>query len=376
MKTRILILLVICLFAAKAMNASGKDNRFSVDASSALMYLNMAMQAENGTLPSVEKWDSLFNSTAYKALLDKTSWDKTEFKNNLRRSFEIVYNPQLKTQCDSIAATLNDLENLQDELPLFVSTALDIRRNLDKYTKILATTDMDSVIEAANSMALELVPDNGKGLTPQSSPIYFIVWDLECRALNAGLFLDVNTFFHNGLQAATEALAHELHHFYLGPVFETVYQDDLMDGAAAALAFNMREGVADIINKKQMPLTSLVPYGEKMMEKYNADYFSSPKVLEELDSITCSYLDNRIPADEYFRQAIDCAHYEGHTTGDFMVFLIRDHLGIDAVVASVGDLDTFIDNYNKAAMKAGTYVFSPRFTNHIHAISRAARKNP
>ena len=136
-----------------------------------------------------------------------------------------------------------------------------MKNNLQIYSSILESFDTDKVVTEANKLALSLVPNNGAGLEPESCPIYFIVWDLECRALGDALFLDVNTFFHDGLQAATESLAHEMHHFYLMPVFNTVYKDDVMDGAVLFLVNNMREGVADILNKKQMPLTSLAPYG-------------------------------------------------------------------------------------------------------------------
>lgn len=364
-------LALLCPSPLRAENAS--DSKFSVDTSSARLYLDMAGRADKGAMPADAEWDSLFSSAAYKALLDNIHWDKDEFRHNVRRAFEIAYDPSLKNTRDSIADLLADLSSIDDELPFFVSTALSIREKLDEYSTMLANTDMDSLATAANSMTLELVPGRGEGLEPQASPIYFIVWDLECRSLGSGLYLDVNTFFHKGLQAATEALAHEMHHFYLGPVLESIYAEDVMDGAVSALVQNMREGVADIFNKKQMPQTDLYPYGESILKVYNEDYFNSPKVLEELDSITCRYLDNEIPFKEYFREARGCALFEGHTTGDFMVFLIRDRLGMDAVVESVGDLDKFVDNYNKAAEKAGTYRFSDRFTEHIHKVSQPAK---
>lgn len=123
-----------------------------------------------------------------------------------------------------------------------------------------------------------------------------------------------------------------------------------------------------------MPLESLVPYGDGILKIYNADYLDSPDVLRELDETTCRYLDKQISEEDYYRKASGCAHFGGHTTGDFMVFLIRDQLGLEAVVDSVGDLDAFVDNYNKAAHKAGTYQFSDRFINHIHAVSRPAKR--
>ncbi len=368
------IISMLCCFCMFAETKA--PDIFQVDISSAKQYLNMANQAANGTMLTESDWNNLFASPAYKALFTKVDWNKDEFENNVKNAFNIVYDPSKTTLCDSIARQLDniDLSTLESELPFFVSTALSVKNNLQIYSSILESFDTDKVVTEANKLALSLVPNNGAGLEPESCPIYFIVWDLECRALGDALFLDVNTFFHDGLQAATESLAHEMHHFYLMPVFNTVYKDDVMDGAVLFLVNNMREGVADILNKKQMPLTSLAPYGKRMLEIYNADYENSPEVLAEIDKITCDYLDGKLDMEQYFQKSFGCVHFEGHTTGDYMVFLIRDQLGVEAVVESVGDLDKFIDNYNIAAEKAGKYKFSDRFTEHIHKVSTSAKR--
>lgn len=184
-------LAILCPSPLQAENAS--DSKFSVDTSSARLYLDMAGRADKGAMPADAEWDSLFSSAAYKALLNNIHWDKDEFRHNVRRAFEITYDPSLKSTRDSIADLLADLSSIDDELPFFVSTALSIREKLDEYSTMLANTDMDSLATAANSMTLELVPGRGEGLEPQASPIYFIVWDLECRSLGSGLYLDVNT---------------------------------------------------------------------------------------------------------------------------------------------------------------------------------------
>lgn len=369
-----IILISACLFCSIA-EAKSPSN-FAVDVTSAKLYLSMANKASKGQMPSDAEWDSLFASSAYRALFDKVDWDKNEFQDNVRNAFEIAYDPSKTTIRDSIAATLNDIElaELETELPLFVSTALSIKNNLDKYTSIVNDMDIDNVIDNANTLALSLLPNHGEGIAPEPCPIYFIVWDLECRALGDALFLDVNTFFHDGLQAAIEALAHEMHHFYLMPVFDIVYKEDIIDGALLVLVHNMREGVADILNKKEMPLKSLTPYGDKMLAAYNADYAATPQTLAQLDAVTRDFLDGKFDMEQYFQKAFECVHYEGHTTGDYMVFLIRDQLGIDAVIESVGNVEAFVDNYNKAAEKAGTYKFSDRFTQHIHNICAPARR--
>lgn len=369
--TLISILLSISFFAQ-----ANSPSNFSVDVTSAKLYLDMSNKANKGQMPSDEEWNTLFSSPAYVELFNRVNWDKEEFQSNVREAFNLAYNPLKANERDSIAAMFNDIElaTLDSELPLFLSTAMSIKENLATYTETINNIDIDKVIADANNLALSLLPNRGEGITPEPCPIYFIVWDLECRSLGDALFLDVNTFFYDGLQTATEALAHEMHHFYLMPVFNTVYKEDVMDGAIFALVQNMREGVADILNKKEMPLKSLAPYGEKMLATYNEDYAASPQILEKLDAVTCEYLDGKLNMEQYIRAAIKCARYGGHTTGDFMVFLIRDQLGRDAVVECVGNVENFVDNYNKAAAKAGTYQFSDRFTKHIHDICSPARR--
>ncbi len=375
MKGKLVILLSI-LFGINLFVQAKAPTNFSVDVTSAKLYLDMANKANKGEMPSEEEWNTLFSSPAYIELFNNVKWNKREFKNNVREAFNITYDPLKDNVRDSIVSTLNDIEltDLDTELPLFVSTAISIKDNLNAYTEIIDNLNIDNVIEEADSLAMSLLPNQGNGITPEPCPIYFIVWDLECRALGDALFLDVNTFFHDGLQAATEALAHEMHHFYLMPVFNTVYKDDVMDGAVLALVHNMREGVADILNKKEMPLKSLAPYGDKMLMMYNDDYAATPQTLEKLDTVTCEFLDGNLNMEQYFQKAFECVHFEGHTTGDYMVFLIRDQLGLDSVIDCVGNIETFVENYNKAAERAGTYKFSDRFTQHIHDVCSPARK--
>lgn len=160
--------------------------KFSVDASSAKIYLEMAGNAIDGELPADAQWEALFNSAAYKALLDNTQWDKNAFKSNVRGAFEIVFDPQNSQKCDSILSVLNSLDNLRDELPFYVSTAYNIRKNLNDYTTLLSSLNMDEVVNDADSLALALLPKKGEGLTAQSSPIGILNparWEVVCSLI-------------------------------------------------------------------------------------------------------------------------------------------------------------------------------------------------
>lgn len=302
---------------------------FVVEPESARIYLDMARRASCGDMPGQAEWDTLFSSAAYRAFLRHTAWDVDEFKGNVRHAFELAYDPALCAERDSV---MSSVQGLDSDLPLYLSTAISIKERLDEYSGWLDSLDLGSTVSDARQMALELLPGRGAGLNPTCSPIYFIVWYLECRSLGSGIYMDLNTFLFDGPCAATEILAHEMHHFYTQPCFEANYSGDINDPAAEALVYNMMEGTADIINKKRMPLTSLAPYGQDMLEIYNADYFASPDVLRELDLATCDFLDGKVSFEEYTNRALSCAHFGGHTTGDYMVFMMRDNLGLEAVV--------------------------------------------
>lgn len=365
------ILITLTISHIQSFASEQKSIQFIVDISSAKKYVKMSQNRQNGIIPTSEDWDSLFSTKAYKVFLENTFWDKDIFKKNIRDAFDMIYDPTKSQECDSM---IKNMEASDNELVFYVSTAKSIRDNLEAYSHFLENTDMDSVINAADNMARELLPDKGKNLSPSISPIYFIVWDLECRSLGSGIYLDLNSFLQSGKQAAIEVLAHEIHHFYMTPLMECKYDKDITDGAAQTLLYNMTEGTADIINKKKMPLESLAPYGENILKLYNDDYFSTPSVLAELDSVTIDYLDKKITLEKYNSSAFSCSHFGGHTTGDFMVFLIRDHLGLEVVIESFCDLDKFVKNYNKAAKLAGTYQFSDRFVKHIENTAREAEK--
>lgn len=364
-KFRNIALLLTACFGLAA--SAAQQEQFTIDASSARCYVDMAVRAEHGAMPSSADWDSLFNTSAYRTFLNNTFWDVPEFKHCVRTAFELVYDNSRAAERDSILAG-------DDEITYYTQTACYIKNRLQEYQAILSDLDIDDIVDRAQNMALDILPDRGKGLTPDISPIYLIVWDLECRNWATGIYLDINSFLGQGREAAVDVLAHEMHHFYMGPLFESRYSGDVTDAAVYALMLNMQEGTADIINKKQMPVTSLPPYGDDVVKLYNEDYFATPATLEVLDRATCDFLGGTIDREAYGNAALQSVHFGGHTTGDFMVFLIRDNLGLEAAVDSFCDFDKFIDNYNKAASIAGTYRFSDRFTAHIHAISTQMRR--
>ena len=51
-----------------------------------------------------------------------------------------------------------------------------------------------------------------------------------------------------------------------------------------------------------------------------------------------------------------------------MVFLIRNHLGLQTAIDCFCDIPAFVRRYNEAADKADTYVFSDAFVQYIDKV--------
>lgn len=333
----------------------------------------MGKRAHEGQMPTRDDWNRLYGTEAYRVFIESEMWDMAEFTRNLEDAFSLAFDPARRAECDSVIASMPDS---QSELPFFAKTARDISDNIERYSEMIASFDPSQAVADADSLAHQYLPDGGKDLQPERTPIYFLAWDLESRSLPMGLFMDINGFLSGGYQAGVEILGHEMHHFYMSPMMRRNYENEVEDAAVYALLLNMMEGTADMINKKEMPVKSLFPYGDYMVEIYNVDYFDSPKTLAHLDKVTTDRIAGKISEEDYEREAISCARFGGHTTGDFMVFLIRDQLGKEAAVESFCDIAKFVDNYNRAAAKAGTYTFTPEFVAHIHAQDQKMRPNP
>ncbi|MDE7471366.1 MAG: hypothetical protein K2M57_08000 [Paramuribaculum sp.] len=111
-------------------------------------------------MPDDVQWDSLFSSPAYDALFKSVRWNKKTFKKNVRRAFQIVFDPARSTLCDSILQLLDTvkLADIKTELPFYISTAYNVRNNLDKYSAMLTSVDMDSVTAKADALAHSLIP--------------------------------------------------------------------------------------------------------------------------------------------------------------------------------------------------------------------------
>lgn len=361
MKKIMMAILSLIVMAVSIQAQSVNEMGLRCTTETAEQLINMMKSASEGIMPTEQEWETLFNLDGYKTSFGVRK-DGNEWKQNIKDAFLIQFDVNRKAELDSIVNA-----GIGFESPHFHAFAYNfhlVRQNIDKMVNFMQKLDMDKIIKQADKMVRKHLPKNADLSNAKFGNIHFVLWDGEGRAWTNGIYLDLNLAMFGGEKELIRTLAHEFHHVYMRPILMSKYKQDITDYAIYVLYRNQLEGTADMINKPVMPTDKMGIYGEKIKKAYNDDYFSTPQVLQELDSLTCQYLAGKITEKQY-KKVINCAHFEGHTTGDYMVFLIRDQLGKKAAIECFGDFDKFVNLYNEAARKANTYVFSDTFVKHI-----------
>lgn len=353
--------LIVMAVSIQAQSVNGKGLRCTTETAEQL--INMMKSASEGVMPTEQEWEALFNLDGYKTSFGVRK-DGNEWKENIKNAFLIQFDANRKAELDSIVNA-----GISFESPHFHAFAYNfhlVRKNIDVMVDFMQKLDMDKIIKKADKMVRKYLPKNADLSNAKFGNIHFVLWDGEGRAWKNGIYIDMNLALFGGKEELIKTLAHEFHHIYMGSITSDYYKQDSKDHALMAICWNQQEGTADMISKPVMPTDKMGIYGEKIIKAYNDDYFSTPEVLQELDSLTCQYLSGKITKKQY-RKARECAHFEGHTTGDYMVFLIRDQLGKKKAIECFGDFAKFVNLYNEAARKANTYVFSDTFVKHIES---------
>lgn len=369
-----IIMTMLCLIGmAASINAqsmSEKGLKCTTETAERLIYMMKA--ASDGVMPTEQDWENLFALDGYKTAFSKRK-DAQEWHDNIKNAFLIQFDANRKAELDSIVKKGVGFDSPFSSF--FVYNFHLVNDKLDELVDFMEKLDMDKIVKKADKMVRQYLPKNADLFNAKFGNIHFVLWDGEGRAWPNGIYLDLNLALVEGKEGLIKTLAHEFHHIYMSSILESMYKQDSKDHALMAIMWNQQEGTADMINKPVMPVKQMGVYDETVVKTYNDDYFSTPQALQELDSLTCQYLAGKITKKQY-RKARECAHFEGHTTGDYMVFLIRDQLGKKAAIECFGDFAQFVRLYNEAARKAGTYVFSDTFVKHIESECERMKQEP
>lgn len=363
------VALLFCLIqTGRSQQAIATENcasRCSIE--SAAAFLQMAQRAMQGTQPAEADWQKLFATEGYQRLFEVMG-DK--WKGYIRQAFPVAFDPTRQAALDSLSAKPAQGWSVEE---FMMHNFASMKPHIDELEALLTQSHFDELFRRADARVREFLPEKYRQATPRYKDFHFVCMDPESRTMEGDIFMDVYSFFYEGEQGMVNLLAHEMHHtFWDLPYAEKYRETD--DAVIRTLRRMQVEGMADMINKITMPTDRLGAYGPEFVEMYNQAYADTPEALQVLDEMVQGYLDKQVPQDIY-DAATEVALYGGHTGGDYMVFLIRDRLGMEAAVNMCGDIVAFVKLYNEAARQAGTYVLSDRFVNHVEKVMEGLRKD-
>lgn len=344
-----------------------------VNIESANEFVKMAENAQKGILPTDSDWNALFSTSGYRSFF-KTWKHSKEWKDGIRRGFDIAFNPSNAVLKDSIALNVPDLATAELG-EWIVYNIVDMSNRMEEIKTFINELDFNPLLAEAEKRCLKYVPD---GITPhEDSDIEFtiLVFDCESRASGDKIFIDVNSASQEGTDAFVDFMAHELHHTYVNEVLLMRYNLEALQAKNPDMVIEIfmpwiMEGTADLLNKKTMPVTKIGLYGKAGVDFYNQNYFDSPKTFEELDHLVIDHKNGKI-SDETYLSELSSGKYtkaDGHVNGDWLIFTIRDEFGDETVRDCFGDIAKTIQHYNYAAKRKGLYQFSPEFMSHINSM--------
>lgn len=355
MRTLLIFLAVNTFFCTLSLGQKAAHNSHpKINTTSAHLALNIAEKISSDEKVSPEEWEELFTSPGYQQyLIYRDSALRAE---TIKECFYLVFNDQNKAKLDSLAALPIQFD--QSFLKLYTLTGVHKLKNRTREARgLLEKTNFDEIIREANALALSHLPDFVKETSPSLPDVYFVSREPEAQVANAIVF-DVS-FLLGDINVIRTILAHEFHHVYRGEYLVEYKEDPLM----LLLDTYHREGFADLIDKKYFQFPKSMREIEQLLgEAYKA----SPSTLMKIDSTLLQHLEKEIDFTEYENQIYGYMQFNGHDAGYYMASLIRDILGIEALIKSFADPVLFVEEYNKAAkQKKGEYVFSDTFMSYL-----------
>ncbi|MEQ8711670.1 MAG: DUF5700 domain-containing putative Zn-dependent protease [Cyclobacteriaceae bacterium] len=329
-----------------------------VNIESALQVIQIAKEIAAGKKPDEYRWIDLFKSEGYRHYLIYA--DSLQKKSLIKESLINTFDDSKSATLDSLLA-LPILMNRDYFRLSLIHNFNRLKNNLTQIERFLEKTDFEKVLLSADSLAQNFLPDSSRDSLPRLYPVYVVVSDPDGSVQDEAIIVDLNLMMQMGELGLIEFIAHEFHHNYR-KIASKEYSNPLM----IELNRLHQEAVADLIDKKQPPISELAFFPESILQAYNKDYLNTPSSLKVLDSLVLGYMNNVINDSIFQDQISYYFKFGGHTNGIYMSFLIDREVGKEELIATYDQPVAFIKLYNSVATKKeGEYAFSDEFIEYI-----------
>lgn len=290
--------------------------------------------------PSPALWDSLWSTPGY-AMLE----ERERRRRPLTEAFRLAFMPSKVAEREAALAEESWVAHVLPHI-LRIGPA---RARLAAFRDSVATVEF---LLHSQSLAQEYLPEEvtAENPLPSVSFIFFLDGRGYSRILLDPLY--VMSIRHGDVW-----LGHELHHYYRNFV-DVEYRPYGDDSAAWTLSTTESEGVAGMVDKRDVPGMSAAQLDALYPRPSNREYFGDYQVEYERSDQWLAWSDamlQRIGADRSDAALALRFHRDipdnGRIMGAYMATTIERQLGRDRLLAVVGDPFAFWKLYDEAAKR-------------------------
>ncbi|MDR2292411.1 MAG: hypothetical protein LBE11_02935 [Prevotellaceae bacterium] len=334
-----------------------------IDFSSVDEFFKLADKLETGIEPTDEEWKQFFDSHGYSVSAGKSPLRKKI----IMKMMNAAFNPNCQSLQDSVFTLF--YEKIMDNPELMLSKMtlenyLDMKNHFLEL-KTFRNSDIFKTIEAdAKNRLREFLVNPVDSLIIIPS-ISVLCYEYEGQSKDNGIVMDLNLLYKLSYLGTVDFLAHEMFHTYrrnftnqnFPKISEFTNQLDHLQDEAIADLIDKKENIWETLSMKGLP----APIADMYIETYN----STPLILARLDSIICSFTDNKITTEQFNKEIKNYFFFGGHPNGYYMAKLIKNAGFEDELKKYFYNPVAFIKLYNKVAKIRSEYVFSEKFISYL-----------
>lgn len=362
---KFIIILFFASFLSQIIFAQSDVN--SIDISSVDQFFKISEELNVDKMPSEDEWQSLFESSGYNIRMTTP-----ESKERVKRIIKFAFGSEYQHQRDSVL-NISVIDNMDDwdkvSSNLMLTNFLEMKKNMEQLKNFRNTYNFNA-LKGQSKARLSTFLKN-----PIDSLIVFPSVNLLCQEPDGqskpkGIVIDFNLFYKQEPTNENENfLAHEMFHTYRRH-FEN---EEFINSCKLMQQIDKleNEGIANMIDKT---LTSILKklktlgYPETLVNLYDSTYKNTPETLQTMDSITFSFIHEKISEEEFNTQFTDIFKFGVHPCSLYMTDIIQKAGLKDELLENFYNPVSFIKIYNKAAKKENTYAFSNEFVHYIEKL--------
>lgn len=336
--------------------------------------------------PRKEEWDDLFTTPGYAELFHREFKEET-FKKYYRAAFMPSKKADIQNMKDAAAAGSNKFR-IWFTNSMFESLEYSLRNKSKIMAKIKSFDTFPYTTNAIKELLMYL-PEEKVGMPPDVS---FIIFN-DSRGYTP-VIMSINEFTREEELLTPKRLAilqkqgytkehphvlyfaHEFFHFYREQKLDFKFPSQESDEYSLIWRLDQieNEGIADLINVKQLYLDGCCFADTEWAEQIRDEQAQQPDVIRKFDKILSKIHDQPSQQKKLKPEIRRLITRAGHPTGFYMANVILKQLGRQALVDIVRNPFKFFDLYNVAAKKDGNApLFSTRSIQLIKDLEKKYR---